>query len=97
MFGPCCPALAAAIAVGTVLYRRRRGLNCSQKCLVFEYRELLAAGDSIREAIFNAIRTYAYTADPRPLRRDFETVRELIAIRQATGISDDTPITGQHV
>ena len=86
--------LAAAIAVGTVLYRRRREDELlSEMSEVFEYTaELLAAGDSIREAIFNCYQNLCSTLQTRGLlRRDFETVREFeVAIRQATpGISDD--------
>jgi Flp pilus assembly protein TadB len=86
--------LAAAIAVGTVLYRRRRQDELlSEMSEVFEYTaELLAAGDSIREAIFNCYQNLCGTLQTRGLlRRDFETVREFeVAIRQATpGISDD--------
>ncbi|MCH2644764.1 MAG: DUF4129 domain-containing protein, partial [Candidatus Poseidoniaceae archaeon] len=86
--------LAAAIAVGTVLYRRRREDELlSEMSEVFEYTaELLAAGDSIREAIFNCYQNLCGTLQTRGLlRRDFETVREFeVAIRQATpGISDD--------
>ncbi|DAC41905.1 MAG TPA: hypothetical protein D7I00_02340, partial [Candidatus Poseidoniales archaeon] len=86
--------LAAAMAVGTVLYRRRRQDELlSEMSEVFEYTaELLAAGDSIREAIFNCYQNLCGTLQTRGLlRRDFETVREFeVAIRQATpGISDD--------
>ena len=86
--------LAAAIAVGTVLYRRRREDELlSEMSEVFEYTaELLAAGDSIREAIFNCYQNLCGTLQTRGLlRRDFESVREVeVAIRQATpGISDD--------
>jgi len=60
---------------------------------IFAYTaELLAAGDSIREAIFNCYQDLCSLLQQRDfLRRDFETVREFeVAIRQAMpGISND--------
>ncbi|MEC8142266.1 MAG: DUF4129 domain-containing protein, partial [Candidatus Thermoplasmatota archaeon] len=86
--------LAAAVALGTVMYRRNRQNELlSEMSEVFEYTaELLAAGDAIREAIFNCYQNLCSTLQTRGLlRRDFETVREFeVAIRQATpGISDE--------
>jgi hypothetical protein len=86
--------LAAAIALGSVMYRRRQQNDLmNEMSEVFEYTaELLAAGDSIRESIFNCYQNLCSTLQTRGLlRRDFETVREFeVAIRQATpGISDD--------
>jgi hypothetical protein len=86
--------LSAAIALGTVMYRRRQQNDLmNEMAEVFEYTaELLAAGDSIRESIFNCYQNLCSTLQTRGLlRRDFETVREFeVAIRQATpGISDD--------
>ena len=86
--------IAAAIALGTVMYRRRQQNDLmNEMAEVFEYTaELLAAGDSIRESIFNCYQNLCSTLQTRGLlRRDFETVREFeVAIRQATpGISDD--------
>ena len=86
--------LAAAAALGTVMYRRRRQNELlSEMAEVFEYTaELLAAGDAIRESIFNCYQNLCGTLQTRGLlRRDFETVREFeVAIRQATpGISDE--------
>ena len=86
--------LAAAVALATVYYRRQRQNELlSEMSEVFEYTaELLAAGDAIREAIFNCYQNLCGTLQTRGLlRRDFETVREFeVAIRQATpGISDD--------
>ena len=86
--------IAAAVALGTVLYRQRRQNELlSEMTEVFEYTaELLAAGDAIREAIFNCYQNLCSTLQTRGLlRRDFETVREFeVAIRQATpGISDE--------
>ena len=86
--------IAAAVALGTVMYRRNRQNELlSEMTEVFEYTaELLAAGDAIREAIFNCYQNLCATLQTRGLlRRDFETVREFeVAIRQATpGISDE--------
>ena len=86
--------IAAAVALGTVMYRRRRQNELlSEMSEVFEYTaELLAAGDAIRESIFNCYQNLCSTLQTRGLlRRDFETVREFeVAIRQATpGISDE--------
>ena len=86
--------LAAAVALGTVMYRRtRQNELLSEMSEVFEYTaELLAAGDATREAIFNCYQNLCSTLQTRGLlRRDFETVREFeVAIRQATpGISDE--------
>ena len=87
--------LAAAVAVGTVMYRRRKQTELrSEMAEVFEYTaELLAAGDSVREAIFNCYQNLCSSLQTRGLlRRDFETVREFeVAIRQATpGLSDES-------
>ena len=86
--------IAAAVALGTVMYRRNRQNELlSEMTEVFEYTaELLAAGDAIRESIFNCYQNLCSTLQTRGLlRRDFETVREFeVAIRQATpGISDE--------
>ena len=86
--------IAAAVALGTFMYRRNRQNELlSEMSEVFEYTaELLAAGDAIREAIFNCYQNLCATLQTRGLlRRDFETVREFeVAIRQATpGISDE--------
>ena len=87
--------LAAAVAAGTVMYRRRKQTELmSEMAEVFEYTaELLAAGDSVREAIFNCYQNLCSSLQTRGLlRRDFETVREFeVAIRQATpGLSDES-------
>ena len=81
-------------STATVYYRRQRQNELlSEMSEGFEYTaELLAAGDAIREAIFNCYQNLCGTLQTRGLlRRDFETVREFeVAIRQATpGISDD--------
>jgi hypothetical protein len=77
------------------MYQRRKETELmSEMAEVFEYTaELLAAGDSIREAIFNCYQNLCASLQSRGLlRRDFETVREFeVAIRQATpGISDES-------
>ena len=88
-------ALAAiAIGAGVVIYRRRvSGELLKEAAEVFAYTaELLAAGDSIREAIFNCYQGLCGVLQQNGfLRRDFETVREFeVAIRQAMPqISDD--------
>jgi hypothetical protein len=84
-------ALAGA---GVVLYRRRQADELMQEAAeIFAYTaELLAAGDSIREAIFTCYQSLCSTFQEHGfLRRDFETVREFeMAIRQAMPqISDE--------
>ncbi|MEC8540556.1 MAG: Ig-like domain-containing protein [Candidatus Thermoplasmatota archaeon] len=86
--------VAILIGVGTVLYIRRSNSELLQEAAeVFAYTaELLAAGDSIREAIFNCYQNLCKVLQQNGfLRRDFETVREFeVAIRQAMPqISDD--------
>jgi len=80
------------LAVGaTILIRRRRKATIDQLAGVFSYTaELLAAGDEVREAIFNCYESLCQILMSRGfLRRDFETVREFeIAIRNALPISD---------
>tara|TARA_B100000683_G_scaffold149830_1_gene145008 strand:- start:8942 stop:17890 length:8949 start_codon:yes stop_codon:yes gene_type:complete len=79
--------LAAALLVGLVLYRRRQQATLMEEAAeVFAYTaELLAAGDSVREAIFQCYTDLCVVLQKREfLRRDFETVREFeAAIRQA--------------
>ena len=83
-----------AILAGVVTYRRRNNSEMLKEAAeVFAYTaELLAAGDSIREAIFNCYQNLCSILQQNGfLRRDFETVREFeVAIRQAMPqISDD--------
>ena len=85
---------AIAIGAGVVYYRRKvSGELLQEAAEVFAYTaELLAAGDSIREAIFNCYQGLCGVLQQNGfLRRDFETVREFeVAIRQAMPqISDD--------
>ncbi|MEC7098566.1 MAG: DUF4129 domain-containing protein, partial [Candidatus Thermoplasmatota archaeon] len=79
--------LAAALLVGLLLYRRRQQATLMEEAAeVFAYTaELLAAGDSVREAIFQCYTDLCVVLQKREfLRRDFETVREFeAAIRQA--------------
>ena len=78
-------------AGATILIRRRRKATIDQLAGVFSYTaELLAAGDEVREAIFNCYESLCQILMSRGfLRRDFETVREFeIAIRNALPISD---------
>jgi len=86
--------IAALGAAGFVMYRRKKAAELmSDAAEIFAYTaELLAAGDSIREAIFNCYQDLCSLLQQRDfLRRDFETVREFeVAIRQAMpGISND--------
>ena len=85
---------AIAIGAGVVYYRRKvSGELLQEAAEVFAYTaELLAAGDSVREAIFNCYQGLCGVLQQNGfLRRDFETVREFeVAIRQAMPqISDD--------
>ena len=86
--------IAALGAAGVVLYKRKKSAELmADAAEIFAYTaELLAAGDSIREAIFNCYQDLCSLLQQRDfLRRDFETVREFeVAIRQAMpGISND--------
>ena len=87
--------LAALVAGGVVLYRRKKLADDVLKdaAEVFAYTaELLAAGDAIREAIFTCYQDLCGLLQQRGfLRRDFETVREFeFAIRQALqGVSEE--------
>ena len=86
--------MAAGAAAGTVLYRRRKSEELLEEAAeIFAYTaELLAAGDSIREAIFTCYQNLCGAFQQHGfLRRDFETVREFeMAIRQAMPqISED--------
>ena len=77
----------ALVAAGVVTYRRRQSAELLQEAAeVFAYTaELLAAGDSVRESIFNCYQNLCSIFQQNGfLRRDFETVREFeMAIRQA--------------
>ncbi len=78
--------LVAAAATAVVLRRRQQATLASEAAEVFAYTaELLAAGDSVREAIFQCYTDLCVVLQKREfLRHDFETVREFeAAIRQA--------------
>ncbi len=95
-FQPALYALVVLIVLGVVagafvLVRRRRQAAIDELASVFSYTaELLAAGDEVREAIFNCYESLCQILMRRGfLRRDFETVREFeMAIRNALPISE---------
>ena len=94
--GPAMTALAILVliglaAAGVIVLRRRKQAAIDELAGVFSYTaELLAAGDEIREAIFNCYEGLCQILMSRGfLRRDFETVREFeLAIRNALPISE---------
>ena len=78
-------------AAGVIVLRRRKQAAIDELAGVFSYTaELLAAGDEVREAIFNCYEGLCQILMSRGfLRRDFETVREFeLAIRNALPISE---------
>ncbi len=95
-FQPAMYALVALIVLGLVagalvLVRRRKQAAIDELAGVFSYTaELLAAGDEVREAIFNCYESLCRILMRRGfLRRDFETVREFeLAIRNALPLSE---------
>ena len=92
-------AFIVAIAT-TVLIRRRRSRRLREFSNIFGYAaELLAAGDEIRQAIYNCYEGLVSVLQRRGfLRRDFETVREFeIAIRQALPIRDEALVALDRV
>jgi hypothetical protein len=87
--------IAAAAAGAWILYVRRRE-TIDELAEIFSYTaELLAAGDSIREAIFHCYEDLCATLMSHGhLRRDFETVREFeMAIRKAMPTISDEALT----
>jgi len=85
-------ALLAGVAM---LMRRRKQAAIDELAGLFSYTaELLAAGDEVREAIFNCYESLCQILMRRGfLRRDFETVREFeMAIRNALPISEQALI-----
>ena len=88
--------IGAALILGTVAglalsLRKRRKAAFDELAGIFSYTaELLAAGDEIREAIFNCYESLCNILMRHGfLRRDFETVREFeMAIRKALPISE---------
>ena len=84
--------VAAAIAGGVIYARKKKMDALSEIEDVFTYTaELLAAGDAIREAIFQCYEGLCQVLQSHGfLRHDFETVREFeIAIRSAVPIRED--------
>ena len=81
----------ALVAGAAMLMRRRKQAAIDELAGVFSYTaELLAAGDEVREAIFNCYESLCQILMRRGfLRRDFETVREFeLAIRNALPLSE---------
>jgi predicted deacylase len=78
--------LVIGAAAAYVIMRRRATDAAKELANIFSYTaELLAAGDSMREAIFQCYESMVHVLMGRGfLRRDFETVREFeMAIRAA--------------
>lgn len=94
MLSPSSIAIIAIIllaAAGAVIQMRRKQSTIEEIQDIFTYTaELLAAGDEIREAIFNCYEDLCLVLMQNGfLRRDFETVREFeMAIRQALPIRE---------
>ena len=94
MLSPSSIAIIAIIllaAAGAVIQMRRKQSAIEEIQDIFTYTaELLAAGDEIREAIFNCYEDLCLVLMQNGfLRRDFETVREFeMAIRQALPIRE---------
>ena len=85
---------------GIVLVRRRRSKRLKEFSNIFGYAaELLAAGDEIREAIFNCYQSLVSVLQKRGfLRRDFETVREFeAAVRRALPIREEALVSLDRV
>lgn len=95
---PAILSIILAIVIGVVSMlvvslRRKRQAAIDELAGVFSYTaELLAAGDEVREAIFNCYEGLCSILMGRGfLRRDFETVREFeMAIRSALPISEQS-------
>jgi hypothetical protein len=80
-----------------VIMRRRAADDAKELADIFSYTaELLAAGDSMREAIFQCYESLVHMLMERGfLRRDFETVREFeMAIRSALPQISEESISG---
>lgn len=93
-------ASALLLLVGMVLVRRRRSQRLKEFSNIFGYAaELLAAGDEIREAIFNCYQSLVSVLQKRGfLRRDFETVREFeAAVRRALPIREEALVSLDRV
>ena len=84
-------AIILLAAAGAVIQMRRKRSTIEEIQDIFTYTaDLLAAGDEIREAIFNCYEDLCLVLMQNGfLRRDFETVREFeMAIRQALPVSE---------
>ena len=94
-------SIFSIIALSTLFYsRRRKAKRLREFSNIFGYAaELLAAGDEIREAIFNCYEGLVSVLQKRGfLRRDFETVREFeVAIRKALPIREEALISLDRV
>ena len=94
-------SIFSIIALSTLFYsRRRKAKRFREFSNIFGYAaELLAAGDEIREAIFNCYEGLVSVLQKRGfLRRDFETVREFeVAIRKALPIREEALISLDRV
>ena len=91
---------ALLLLVGMVLVRRRRSKKLKEFSNIFGYAaELLAAGDEIREAIFNCYQSLVSVLQKRGfLRREFETVREFeAAVRRALPIREEALVSLDRV
>jgi hypothetical protein len=80
-----------------VIMRRRAADDAKELADIFSYTaELLAAGDSMREAIFNCYESLVHMLMGQGfLRRDFETVREFeMAIRSALPQISEESLSG---
>jgi hypothetical protein len=91
---------ALLLLVGAVLVRRRRSKRLKEFSNIFGYAaELLAAGDEIREAIFNCYQSLVSVLQKRGfLRREFETVREFeAAVRRALPIREEALVSLDRV
>jgi hypothetical protein len=93
---PIWAYIVAVLVIGGIItaliMRKRQADELKEFADIFSYTaELLAAGDSIRESIFNCYESLVILLMNRGfLRRDFETVREFeMAIRQAIPISEE--------
>jgi hypothetical protein len=93
---PLWAYIVAVLVIGGIItaliMRKRQADELKEFADIFSYTaELLAAGDSIRESIFNCYESLVVLLMNRGfLRRDFETVREFeMAIRQAIPISEE--------
>jgi len=89
--------LIIGAGVGFLIMRKRTGDAAKEIADIFSYTaELLAAGDSMREAIFQCYESLVHLLLGRGfLRRDFETVREFeMAIRKALPQISDQALAG---